>query len=273
MVLDSNQKILTSKSKYIRISSEDKISGTNNKFKVSLPSNAGNLDNIKAYIVHSAQVPNVFDNINSRNNRVRIDTFATVPIVDILVDPCYYTLTDLVNYLNTTIAAIIPAPGFTSTFAISGNYPCQRVTYTMTGTGSVFLEFTENNIWETLGFVNPGTPDGIQVTNGSTVTATNPPNLIGETECYIHSRALAINNLTEFDGTFSVVDKINLDQPYGSMCYTNYNDYRSHYLRWFPFEAKKSIRTVDINLRNRTGDLLILPDNFTFTMMIKIFYD
>jgi hypothetical protein len=271
-MLSGVENIKNSKSRFVRISSEDKVSGTNNKFVINLESSGGAIDNVKGFIVHSAQVPNIFDNINSRNNRVRIDTFATVPIVDILVDPCYYTLTDLVNYLNTTIAAIIPAPGFTSTFAVTGNFPCQKISYTMTGTGSVFLEFTENNIWETLGFVNPGTPNGIQVTNGSTVVATNPPNLIGETECYIHSRVLCPSNLVEANGAFSVVDKINLDEPYGSMCYTNYNNDTTHMMRYFPYESRKTLRTVDINLRTRTGELLELPSNFTFSMMIKIFY-
>jgi hypothetical protein len=40
---------------------------------------------------------------------------------------------------------------------------------------------------------------------------------------------------------------------------------------YYPFETKQTLRTVDINLRNRTGQLLELPENFYFTMMIKIF--
>jgi hypothetical protein len=265
----SNERVKNSKSRYIRIASQDKITGTNNRFTIDLASNGGVVDNVKGFTVHSAQVPNIFSNITSQNNRCRIFTFNTIPFPDVLIPENYYNLSDLVTTLNTVIANDIPTPGFTSTFAIDSK---GFVTYTQTGTGSVFLEFTENNIFETLGFVNPGTANGIEVTNGSTVTATNPPNLIGETACYIHSRILATNNLTEADGTFSVVDKINLDKAYGEMCYTNYENDTTHQVNYFPFESKKTLRTIDINLRNAEGDLLVLPSSFYFSMMIKIFY-
>ena len=269
-MLTSNERILNSKSRFVRISSEDKSIGTNNRFSIDLASNGGIIDNVKGFIVHSAQVPNIFDNINSRNNVVRIFQFGS-PVVDIVVPPCYYTLSDLVDYLNTTIAGIIPPTNFVLTFAITGNFPCQKVSATQTGTTpGVFLEFGENNIWETLGFETAA--PGITIDDGDTVIATNPPNLIGETECYIHSRVLCPNNLSEASGTFSVVDKIDLNEPYGSMCYTNYNNDTTHQKNYFPFETRKTLRTIDINLRNRTGDLLVLPNNFTFTMMLKIFY-
>jgi len=270
-MLTSKERILNSKSRFVRISSEDRSTGTPNRFTVDLQSNGGIIDNVKGFIVHSAQVPNIFDNITTKNNRCRIDTFATIPFPDVLIPENYYSINDLLTTLNTVIANDIPAPGFTSTFALNTDSP-PKVTYTMTGTGSVFLEFTENNIFETLGFVNPETPNGIQVTNGSTVTATNIPNLLGETEVYIHSRTLCPNNLSEASGTFSVVDKINLDEEYGAMCYTNYENDTTHEKRYFPFESKKTLRTVDINLRNRTGELMVLPSAFSFTMMIKIFY-
>ena len=50
--------------------------------------------------------------------------------------------------------------------------------------------------------------------DGSSVIAQAIPNLIGETAVYVHSRDLTPNNLIEGSGSFSVIDKLNLDKTY-----------------------------------------------------------
>ena len=281
-MLSSIEKIKSSKSRYIRVSSRDKVIGTNNRFKVDLASNGGAIDNVKGYIVHSAQVPNVFDNITSKNNRIDVSfpgPHTETPFT-ISITPGYYLIDDLLNQINAQIAATIASNGdaYTLVFSKVGVYPTERILVTVSGVsvGTLCLFNVSNDILLTLGIesdVNslPGSTP-FCVDNGVPKVAQNIPNLIGETACYIHSRILATNNLTEANGTFSVVDKINLNEPYGSMCYTNYNDDTTHENNYYPFESKKTLRTVDINLRNSEGDLLILPPNFYFSMMIKIFY-
>ena len=281
-MLSSIEKIKSSKSRYIRISSQDKVVGNNNRFKVDLASNGGVIDNVKGYIVHSAEVPNVFNNITSKNNRISVSfpgPHTETPFT-ISITPGYYLIDDLLTQINAQIAFTIASFGNTYSLIFSkvGVYPTEKVLVTVSGVsvGQLCLFNVPNDILLTLGIESdtnqlPGSTP-FCVDNGVPRIAQYIPNLIGETACYIHSRILATNNLTEANGTFSVVDKINLDKPYGSMCYTNYNDDTTHENNYYPFESRKTLRTVDINLRNSEGDLLELPPNFNFSMMIKIFY-
>jgi hypothetical protein len=281
-MLTSNERIKNSKSRFVRIASQDKVIGTNNQFTVDLASNGGALDNVKGYIVHSAQVPNVFPNVASYNNNI-ILAFpgpATETDININITEGYYLIDDLINQINFEIANQISINGDTYTFVLSkfGVFPNEKIQFDANGlsAGSVNLFTSDTTILSSLGVES--TPNGIPpnvpftIVNGSPSIAQNIPNLIGETACYIHSRILATNNLTEGNGTFSVVDKINLDEPFGSMCYTNYSEDMTHQNNYYPYETKKTLRRIDINLRNENGNLLILPDNFYFSMMIKIFY-
>lgn len=257
----SNERILNSKSRFVRISSEDKATGTNNRFSVDLQSNGGIIDNVKGFIVHSAQVPNIFPNVPSYSNTLQL-TRQTGPVVyNINVDVGQYVIADFITELQNKINAVIGP---------------DTVTITVDSQGKLNFAFSADN-WE-LSYSNSSIKNiiGLSPSNDgfffTVATLANPVNLTGESEVYIHSRVLCPNNLSEASGTFSVVDKINLDKPYGAMCYTNYNSDTVHQVNYFPFESKKTLRTIDINLRSRTGELLVLPDNYTFTMMIKIFF-
>lgn len=273
-MLNSQEKILNSKSRYIRIGSQDKATGTNNKFSVDLASNGGVIDNVKGYIVHSAQVPNVFNNVSSYNNTLQLygasatyTTVATIPEGN-------YTLDDLIAQLNITLPPLVAASPAPSVVTVSkvGTYPNEKIDFKFSG-DDWYIQ-NESTMLAQIGLsIDDATNSfGKVCFDGINTVMPNIPNLIGETACYIHSRVLASNNLTEGNGTFSVVDKINLDQQYGAMCYSNYNNDVTHQNNYFPFLTKKTLRTIDINLRNENGNLLELPNNFYFSIMIKIFY-
>jgi hypothetical protein len=276
-MLGNTERILNSKSKLIRISSEDKISGTNNKFTVLLPQGA-NVDNIKGFLLHSAEVPNVFPNVASYNNNYIISFLggATETDLNLNVPVGYYLIDDLISIINVQIANQIAINGdtYTLTLTKTGIFPNERIEFNASGisVGSCIFLLSDNSIWPSLGVITNNTTP-FAVLNGIPATAQNIPNLIGPSGCYIHSRTLCSNNLIEANGVFSVVDKINLDKPFGSTCYTNYNEKTTHNKYYYPYESKKSFRKVDINLRDRDGNLLELPDNFYFSMMIKFFYD
>jgi hypothetical protein len=281
-MLTSNDRIKNSQSRFVRISSEDKAIGTNNRFKVDLQSAGGVIDNVKGFVVHSIECPNVFNNITTTNNRIDVSfpgPHTETPFT-ISITPGYYLIDDLLTQINAQIAAEIASNGDTYTLVFSkvGIYPTERILVTVTGVsvGTLCLFNVSNDILSTLGIesdVNalPGS-NPFCIDNAVPRLAQSIPNLIGETAVYVHSRILASNHLSEASGTFSVVDKLNLDQPYGSTCYSNFNNDTTHEIKYFPFETRKTLRTIDINLRNRKGDLLELPFNFEFSMMIKIFY-
>lgn len=270
----ANEKIKNSKSRFIRIASQDKVVGNNNQFTVDLASNGGVIDNVKGYIVHSAQVPNVFNNVSSYNNTLQLygasatyTTVATIPVGN-------YTLDDLIAQLNIILPPLVSASPAPSVVTVSkvGTYPNEKIDFKFSG-DDWYIQ-NESTMLAQIGLsVDDATNSfGFVCFDGINTVMPNIPNLIGETACYIHSRTLATNNLTEANGTFSVVDKINLDKQFGAMCYTNFNDDTTHQNMYYPFESKKTLRTIDINLRNENGNLLVLPNNFYFSLMIKIFY-
>jgi hypothetical protein len=281
-MLTSNERIKNSQSRYVRISSEDKSTGTNNRFTVDLQSAGGVIDNVKGFIVHSIECPNVFNNVASYNNNfiISFPGPASETDININITQGYYLIDDLINRINIQIANQIVANGDAYTFVLSkvGIYPNEKIQFDVNGlsAGGCVLFTSDTTILPSLGVVStvnalpPNSP--FTIIDGVSKIANNIPNLIGETAVYVHSRVLCSNNLSESSGTFSVVDKLNLDQPFGSTCYSNYNNDSTHEKKYFPFETRKTLRTVDINLRNRKGDLLVLPSNFEFTMMIKIYY-
>jgi hypothetical protein len=257
----SNQNIKNSKSRFLRLSSEDKSVGTNGRFTIDLLSSGGIIDNVKGYIVHSIQCPNVFPNIPDYANILTLIK-ATGPVTyNITIPVAYYFLDDLVTQLQTSINAVIA-----DTVAVTktGTFPNEKINFVFTGDSYTF-DYSESTIADQIGLLADQGPS-------TNTTMTSIPNLNGETDLYVHSRTLCPNNLMEGTGSFSVLDKLNLDEPYGAMCYTNFNNDSTHFKKYFPFESLKSIRTVQLTIRNRTGNILILPENFNISVMLMLFY-
>lgn len=262
-MLSSNESIKNSKSRLLRLSSEDKVLGTNGRFTIDLAASGGIIDNIKGYVVHSMQCPNVFDNIPSYANILTVVKATGVVSYDVVIPTSYYYLDDLITALQTAInAAITPDTVVVSKTGLS---PVEKITFNF-ASDTYFLEFS-STIASRLGLTQDITCIQTVATSLQSI-----PNLIGESEVYAHSRILASNNLIEGSGSFSVVDKLALDKPYGGMCYSQFDSDTPHFKKYFPFESLKTLRTIRITLRNRTGEVLTLPANFDFTMMLMLFY-
>lgn len=263
-MITSNESIKNSKSRFLRLSSEDKTLGTNGRFTIDLLSSGGIIDNVKGYIVHSIEAPNVFDNIPTYANQLRLIKTTGGVIYDLVIPNSYYYIDDLITQLQTTINTAIGPDSVAVTK--TGIFPVEKINFVFTGDTYTF-EFStgQSTISDRIGLTADIGP-------AANITMQNIPNLIGETELYVHSRTLAPNNLMEGTGSFSVVDKLNLDQPFGVMCYSNFNNDSTHFKKYFPFESLKTIRTINITIRNRTGQILTLPENFNLTMMLTLFY-
>jgi hypothetical protein len=279
----SNDRIKNAKSKFLRISSNEKTDDSlnNSVFSVNIPQ-SDYIDNVKGFYVHSIECPNVFNNVDTYNNNYQIKFQGPSAPIDLNLNLSigYYLIDDLINAMNAQISAQIAANGDTYTFVLSkvGIFPNEKIQINASGitTGQASLISSDNTLWPSLGIIT--TPDAIPpnnpvtINNGVPYTAQNIPNLIGATALYVHSRALATNNLVEKDGVFSTVDKLNLDKAFGAVCYSNFNNDTTHEKRYFPFSDKRSLRKIDIKLRDINGNILLLPPNFNFTMMLKIFY-
>jgi len=261
-MITSNENIKNSKSRTLRISSEDKVIGSNSQFTIDLLSNGGAIDNIKGYIIHSLECPNVFDNVPTYANVLQLIKATGAVVYNITIPNSYYFIDDLVTQLQTSINAVIA-----DTVAVSktGTFPNDKLNFIFTGDSYTF-NFLNSTVAYRIGLVADQGP-------ATNITMSGIPNLIGETAVYVHSREMAPNNLIEGTGSFSVVDKLNLDQPFGATCYSNFNNDTTHFKKYFPYESLKTLRTIKITLRNRIGEILTLPANFDFTMMVTIFHN
>lgn len=260
-VFKNEFKLNQMKSKYLRLSSEDKTNSTdsNTNFNISLPALGGNLDEVYGCYVKKISCPNMFYNIPSYANLLILEKDG-VGTYTATITAAQYDLAALLVELKTQIDLVIPDT-VTVTASASGilSFDFGVESYRLVLDGS-----TSN---EKLGFVAD-----TAYSAGGVLTLANPVNLLGETELYVHSREINPAGLVEPSGAFSVVDVLDIDVAYGSMAYSNFNDDELHEIRYFPWESRKTLRTVDIRLRNRTGQILELPDNFHFNMILKFYY-
>ena len=262
-MITSNQTIRNSKSRLVRLSSEDLVQGTKGRFTIDLLSTGGIIDNIKGYMVHSMECPNVFDNIPYYANTLTVVKATGLVTIDIPIPTNYYYIDDLVTVLQLTINTAIGPD--TVVVVKSGSSPTEKFQFTFTG-DDYDLKLS-SSIASKLGLTSD-----LTCLDGVATTLQSIPNLIGETAVYMHSRTLAPANLIEGSGSFSVVDKLNLNVPYGGTAYTNYGTEATRFKKYYPFESLKTIRQVKVTLRNRTGNILTLPDNFDFSCMLTVFY-
>jgi hypothetical protein len=261
--ITSNENIQNSKSRLLRLSSEDKSLGTQGAFTVDILSSGGIIDNVKGYLVHSMECANVFPNIPSYANTLSLTKTTGAVVYAVVVPVGYYSLDSFIVVLETAINAVIA-----DTVAIikTGTAPTQKIQMTFTG-DTYTLSESLSTIADRIGL----TADVVAADGVATVMP-DIPNLTGETAVYYHSRILAPNNLLEGSGSFSVVDKLNLDVPYGATAYSHLDNPNTHYKKYFPFESLKTLRTIKITLRNRTGQILELPNNFNASIMLIIFH-
>jgi hypothetical protein len=259
------QSIKNSKSRLLRLSSEDKSVGTQGKFTIDIASAGGIIDNVNGFIVHSIQCPNVFDNVTSYNNVLSLTSGAGATDFTITLATGYYYVDDLVTALQTAINAAIT----TDTVVISrtGTDPNKKLAFHFVGDDYTIDSTGTSTMLDSLGITS-----ALFCAEAVTTSAQSIPNLIGETDLYVHSKTLCPNNLIEGNGSFSVIDKLNLDQPFGAMCYSSFDQEDTHMMKYVPYESKKTIRSIQITLRNRAGNILILPDNFDFSMMLMVYY-
>lgn len=262
--MESKKDILKFKSKMVRISSEDKTSNSlnNSRFTINLNQTGSNIDKVAGYSIKYISCPNVFYNVPEDLNLLQL-TRQTGPVIyNINVEPNQYVISDFITELQNKINAVIGP---------------NSVVITLTSQNKLNFAFSADN-WE-LSYTNSTINNiiGLSPSNDgfffTVATLANPVNLTGETELYIHSKTLNAAGLVEPDGSFAVVDVIPLNVPYGAVAYSNYNDVDLHKKLYMPYESLRTLRTVDIVLRNRQGRVLVLPDNFYFNMVVIIYYE
>lgn len=262
-------KLEQKKHRLLRISSEDKSRSTdsNSRFSVDIPPTAKAIDNVCGYLVKFALCPNLFYNVPSYANTLQVTKQTGNVVYTINITPNQYNITDFLAELKSQIDSVIN-PDSVGVALDAFN----RIVFTWAGDSYAFTQdnYEASTIRDIIGL-------GVEDAQGTFFVVQNmdnPVNLTGESEVYIHSRTLHQSGLTEASGNFSVVDVIPLNNtPYGGVASITYPNHQLAKINYCPYETKKSLRTIDIVLRNRKGNVLELPSNFNFTMMLKLYHE
>jgi hypothetical protein len=268
------------RTKLLRVSSRDRDATnpnqTNANFTVEIPDYATNkvlkIENVYA------SCPNVFTNINETNNTISFYRRRAGDIFDFYtrqIPVGQYTITDLLPELTTALSTVI---GGSLVVTATYNTTTGRIELTATGTTFDYIRLTSGGTPGTyaqspLDPVIGNNTNDIILEGAGAVSLNLPPNLTGISEIYIHSQKLSPANTAEAQGTFSALDVLSLTTtPYGGVASHYYKDPDMHQVAYAPFKSVENLTDIDIKLRDSEGNLLILPDNFHFTLIVRLHY-
>ena len=254
----------TNRFKYIRVSNQERTSGTPSNFQVNL-GNDTILDRCEQIQLISAVIPNVGFNISAAigNNQFNIFFLPGTPASFIIPDG-QYTTAELLALLN----AVVPPAG---TFVATQNPNTGRITLTSSVTAFVVAGSRSfpntSGLNSYLGFTttSPGA--------GSLVwTAETRPTLYGDTVFFIHSPELGANityldtlttkgQTNDVNGMFTIPVNV----PYNSV-----QTYQAEAEDRVVFGRRtRSIRNFTIVLRTNNGRELVLGENDQVLLVMK----
>jgi hypothetical protein len=269
------------RTKLLRVSSRDRDTTnpneTNASFSVEIPDYATN--RVSRIETIYASCPNVFYNINENNNTIGFfrryagDFFqkvtAQIPVGQ-------YTITDLLPLLGTALTTGAGATLLTITATY--NSVTGKIELSATGTAFDYIRITSGALpsqYEPspLDPVIGNNTNDIILEGAGAVSLNLLPNLTGISEVYIHSKDLSQSNTAEAQGTFSALDVLSLTTtPYGGVASHYYQDPTMHHVDYAPFQSERNLTSINIRLRDSEGNLLVLPDNFHFTLILRLHY-
>jgi hypothetical protein len=223
------------------------LSQSNTDFSVNFQ-NAERIQNVKHIALKSVTVPNLFGNISNYNNIVFFKTDATT-IVTASVPPRQYTAAQLSQ-------ALVSAIGPLTALSFS---PDSRFQFTCSSPIQILASSTISKV---LGIVQDTVFD-------TSFMADHQPNMAGVSKVFVHA-SFAENNMIRSDGRssncFEVCDMESI--AYGQVSHLESN---SLALTHIAFDTPVSFHSVRISLRDEDGRILDLPENFDFSMVLRIY--
>lgn len=257
----------TNRFKYIRVSNQERTSGTPSNFQVNL-GNDTLLDRCEQIQLISAAIPNVGFNISAAigNNQFNIFFLPSTP-ASIIIPDGQYTTAELLALIN----AIVPPAG---TFVATQNPNTGRITLTASATQFVvagsrsFPNTSGLNSYLGFSTTSPG--------SGSLVwTAETRPTLYGDTVFFIHSPELGTNityldtvttggQTNDVNGMFTIPVNV----PYNAI-----QTYQAEAEDRVVFGRRtRSIRNFTIVLRTNNGRELVLGENDQVVIVMKAIF-
>jgi len=237
----------------LKINSRDANNKTiTNPVQISML-NLGNIS-IQSIDIKSASIPNVFYNVTSYNNTLRVSFNSGSQIVNIVLPEGQYTMTTLLSALN---QAIVSAGGFSLVFTFDS---LKNKIYTYSITAYSFI-FANSSMFPLIG----ATPEINYIGTVNVNSYLNFPDLSGPRNIYIKSN-LANMNVLEKTGNKNIIGVIPVTVPFANVIhYLNQEDdisVRRSYI------YGQSLNDIQIELVDVLGNLLDL-DGQNFEIIFK----
>jgi hypothetical protein len=251
------------KSKLIKCSSNLRSSGTNGKWKINLPSQAGEIDNVKGMCTRFIQFPNLIKNVNETNNTIRVIKTTGNVIYDVAIPIGQYTVSQLAQQLQNFISTAI-------------NPDSVGVVVATLQDSSTILRFTWVGDTYTIDYNNTTLRNVIGLTEtigpAAFYNLQSEVNLTGVNAVYIHSRLISSGNTVLPELNISLFDVVDLSTtPYGAIATLDVDDPEVHTIT-YEDEIPRSYKFLEFVVRDSDGNVLTVPNNFRVELFLKVFY-
>lgn len=247
----------TRTSRFLRLSSHDRTSGSTSNFEVQLGgASASQLGEITGIGVETIGFPNVFPNVKEGANTFSVTTGGAGP-VNVVIGEGFWDIDQIAAAIEFEVDLV--SPGFTLAVTTLG-----QTTYLVASDPSSLL-MNDTPLNAQLGFVYD--PDLIVPV--ASVTAPVPPSLRGETVVFVHT-GLGCAGARSLDGDgqgISQLISVAVTEPY--LAYQTYtaNQYESPTLT---LPSPTVFDRIDIRLRDIDGQLLDIGPNQEMFIVLRL---
>ena len=251
----------SSRYRIVRINSDTRTSGTPTNFTIQF--NDNDLQNVSYYTVKSATFPNLFPNVDGRNDTNQFTWFSTAQggNFTVTVPVAQYTELELRNTLATLMTAAMA--GLPGAPVITIDLVDGKFQFTSSIDTIQLLSVASGNL---MGDITGITEDSVV---GNQVSAAHPPALQGEQMVFIHSRQLNNSRAVLGNGrNVSSFCEVPITVPYGAIqTYVMMED-DSNVI----FSGSINQASLNIRVRSPDGTLLELPPNQRLIVTLKAWY-
>jgi hypothetical protein len=265
------------KSRLIKCSSQLRSSGNNGRWVINLPSQAGQIDNVKKMCTRYIQFPNQITNINENNNTINFYRRRAGDIFDFYsrqIPVGQYTITELLPLLTTALTTVI---GGSLVVTATYNTTTNRIELTATGTTFDYIRltagptpgtYTQSPIDPIIG----NNTNDIILEGAGAVSLNLPPNLTGLSTVYLHCRTVAAGNCILPNLNISMFDIIDISNtPYGAVATLDIDTPDIHTL-FYEDEIPRNFKFLEFTMRDTAGNVVTVPENFNVEVYLKVFY-
>ena len=255
-----------SREKIIVLNSKDKDEGSNTDFVLSF--NDSSIQQVSKVLIKDLFIPNLFYNVNERNNVLFFKQNAEA-IKSIILPLGQYNVDTLAADLKIQLESQLV---FGTVVDITRSNITYKYTFTFSGAVSpannqvIFYQDT-STVRDVIGLLQTTSPAS------NIIVMDTVFNLKGIEIVQVHSPEIGEMHGLDAGATgyISLLETVSLaTTPFGSVAHRQNNDDE---LAMILYEQPKNLSIVRIVIRDEQGVKLTLPDNAHVSVMLKIFFD